>query len=90
MTPLPAPIDGIIFRYFGGDQDFVGMVKMLNESFRHDGVDQHMTVQDLSHSYHHLTNCDLETDLIIADRDHAIVAYHGLEVMATLLGGASV
>ena len=32
MTPLPAPIDGIIFRYCG-DQDFVGMVEMLMSRF---------------------------------------------------------
>ena len=75
MTPLPEPIDGISFRHFGGDEDYAGMVEVLNKSSRHDGIDRHETVEDMSHGYHHLTNCDLDTDLIIAEKDHGIVGY---------------
>ncbi len=75
MTALPSPIDGVLFRHFGGDDDFVGMVALLNTSSRHDGVDRHDTLEDLTHNYRHLTNCDLDTDLLIAERDHEVVAY---------------
>jgi len=51
------------------------MINVVNESSRHDGVDRHETVEDMSHNYRHLTNCDLDTDLLIAERDHEIAAY---------------
>ena len=75
MAALPESNSGISFRNFGGDEDYEGMVDVLNESSHHDGVDRHESVQDLSHSYGHLTNCDLDSDLLIAERDHQIVAY---------------
>ncbi|MDH3470539.1 MAG: GNAT family N-acetyltransferase [Acidimicrobiia bacterium] len=75
MTALPEPIENVTFRHFGGDEDFVGMVAMLKAQARHDGVDRHDSVEEMTNYYHHLTNCDLETDLAIAERSGEIVAY---------------
>ncbi len=75
MTQLPAPIDGITFRHFGGDADFVGMVAMLKAQAHHDGVDRTDSVDDMVNEYRHATNCDLDTDLAIAQRAGEIVGY---------------
>ena len=75
MTPLPDPIEGISFRHFGGDEDFVGMVAMIKARARHDGVDRHDSVDEMANAYHHLTNCDLGTDFAIAERAGEIVGY---------------
>ena len=75
MAALPESISGISFRNFGGDEDFIGMVEVLNESHRHYGVDTHDTVEEMTHAYRHLTNCDLDTDLLLAEQDHRVVGY---------------
>jgi ribosomal protein S18 acetylase RimI-like enzyme len=75
VADLPDPVGGVSFRLFAGDTDFKGMVAVLNAASAHDGVDRHETVEDLTHSYRHLTNCDLETDLLIVERESEIVAY---------------
>lgn len=75
MTALPAPIDTTAFRHFGSDADFVGMVDMLRAASRYDGVQRHHSVEELTHSYRNLTNCDLGTDLLIAERAGVIVGY---------------
>lgn len=51
------------------------MVAMLKAQARHDGVDRYDSVEDMTNAYHHLTNCDLDTDLAIAERDDHIVGY---------------
>lgn len=75
MTALPAPIEGVSFRHFAGEADFVGMIAMLQAQARHDGVDRHDSVDDLANSYRNLTNCDLDTDLAIAEMAGEIVGY---------------
>ena len=74
-TPLPPTTSGIGFRHFGGEVDFVGMVDVLNASSKADGVDRWDTVEGMTNSYRHLVNCDLDTDLLIAERDDDIVGY---------------
>jgi GNAT superfamily N-acetyltransferase len=64
-----------VFRHFGGDDDFVGMVEVLRAASRHDGVDRHDSVEELTHAYRHVTNCDLATDVLIAVRNEQIVGY---------------
>jgi mycothiol synthase len=75
VTALPAPIDTTTFRHFGGDADFVGMVDMLRAASRYDGVQRHHSVEELTHSYRNLSNCNLDTDLLIAERAGAVVGY---------------
>jgi ribosomal protein S18 acetylase RimI-like enzyme len=75
MATFPDQIGDVTFRGYGGESDFVGMVAMLKEQARYDGVDRHDSVDDMANSYRHLTNCDLATDLIIAERAGEIVGY---------------
>jgi ribosomal protein S18 acetylase RimI-like enzyme len=75
MPALPAPIGPVRFRHFGGDDDFPGMVSVLDAAKRADGVDRTDTVETMRNAYANLNNCDLDTDLLIAETDDGIVGY---------------
>ncbi len=75
MPDLPEPIGTVTFRLFGGDEDFPGMVAVLHGTAAADGVDRHDTVEDMRRVYSTLSNCDLETDVLIAEADGRLVAY---------------
>jgi len=75
MPSLPDPIGPVRFRHFGGDGDYPGMVAVLDASKRADGVDRSDTVEDMRTYYANLTNCDLDTDLLIAETDGGVVGY---------------
>lgn len=75
MPALPDPIGSVRFRNFGGDDDFRGMVAVLNAANRADGIDRFDTIEQLKNSYSNLNNCDLDTDVLIAATDDSIVGY---------------
>jgi mycothiol synthase len=75
MATFPEPVGEVSFRGYGGESDFAGIVAMLQEQARHDGVDRHDSVDDMANAYRHLTNCDLDTDFIIAEREGEVVGY---------------
>jgi len=75
MATLPDQIGDVTFRAYGGETDLAGMVAMLKAQARHDGLDRHDSLQGLTNAYRHLTNCDLDTDLVIAERSGEIVGY---------------
>ena len=51
------------------------MVAVLDATKRADGVDRSDTVEDMRTYYSNLNNCDLDTDLLIADTEDGIVGY---------------
>lgn len=75
MADYPPPIGDIGFRGFRGNKDFVGMVATLNAVSAHDGVVRHDTVSEMTHSYTHLDNCDLDTDLLVVERGDEVCGY---------------
>lgn len=75
MTNPPDSVGDVSFRHYSGEADFVGMIAMLKAQARHDGVDRADSVEEMSNMYRHVTNCDLGTDLAIAERGGEIVGY---------------
>jgi mycothiol synthase len=75
MPLLPAPIGDVRFRLFAGDDDFPGMVAVLDEVNRVDGVERTTTVERMREQYRHLVNSDPATDVLIAESPEGIVGY---------------
>ena len=75
MPALPSQIGPVRFRQFAGDDDFPGMVAVLDATKRVDGVDRSDTAEDMRNYYANLTNCDLDADLLIAETDDGVVGY---------------
>ncbi len=75
LIPGAPQIPGLIFRYFQGEQDFPGMVVVLDRAGEADGNDEAHTIENLRSSYADLKNCDPYRDAVIAEANGEIVAY---------------
>jgi mycothiol synthase len=75
MPDLPDRIGDVSFRLFAGDDDFPGMVAVLDAASRADGVERAETVDQMRKAYAHLVNSDPLADVLIADRPSGIVGY---------------
>ncbi len=76
ISLLNAPsIPGLNFRHFRGESDFPKMVKAIEASYDTDKVEQVYTVEELSNSYAHLSNCDPFKDMIIAEMNSEVIGY---------------
>lgn len=67
MPALPATIAGVQFRYFRDESDFERLLTIYNSARLADGISGIETLEGITNSYRHLTNCDLDRDLIIAE-----------------------
>jgi GNAT superfamily N-acetyltransferase len=77
-TPAPA-VPGLRFRHFAGPEDFPGMVG-ANMAARIDAnVDEAVTIEALANDYAHLSNSDVDRDLLIVELDDRVVGYSRLE-----------
>jgi mycothiol synthase len=74
LPDAPA-MPGLRFRRWAGPSDLVGMVPVCNAAHRADGDPELTTLEMLAVDYAHLTNCDPETDILLAEVDGVIVAY---------------
>lgn len=72
---VPEPVGGIRFRGFGGDDDFPGLVTAYNAARIADGSSGLESLEVFTNQYRHLTNCDLDRDLLIAEDAAGIVGY---------------
>ena len=62
-------VTGLRFRHWRGIEDIAGMAA-ANQLTRDDaGSEEVLTVESMTRSYTHLVNCDLDRDLVIAERD---------------------
>ncbi len=68
-------IPGLTIRNFQGEQDFPRMFSILSASKRADRADSTETLEELTRSYQHLTNCDVYRDVLIAEVDGEPAAY---------------
>jgi len=60
-------VEGLIFRPFRRDTDYPSYLEMLNAAYLEDKIDAVETIEGLRHEDNHLTNCDLNTDALVAD-----------------------
>lgn len=71
-----ATIGGILFRRFRGFEVDIAGLAAANQALRDaSGVEEVVTAADMAREYRHLTNCDLDRDLLVAERDGRIVGY---------------
>jgi ribosomal protein S18 acetylase RimI-like enzyme len=75
VLPDAPPIPALVFRHWRGEADLLGLVNVANATRRADGNPDVATVESMGHDYANLTNCDLATDLLVAEADGAIAAY---------------
>jgi ribosomal protein S18 acetylase RimI-like enzyme len=71
----PPDIRGLRFRTWAGEEDFPGMIDVIDAAKRVDNVERADTVATLASGYAHLTNCDPRKDVCVAEIDGRIVAY---------------
>jgi GNAT superfamily N-acetyltransferase len=72
---VPEPIGAVRFRGYRGEGDFPGMLAVYNGSRRADGITEVESLAEFTNLYRHLTNCTLETDVLVAESDSGIVGY---------------
>ena len=76
MPSLPDAIGGVRFRYYRDEGDFAKLLRIYNAGRLADGISGIETLDGITNNYRHLTNCDLDRDLIIGETtDDNAVAY---------------
>ncbi len=68
-------IEGLRFRHFAGKSDYPKMLDILERNAEADDDEFASTLKDLEHDYSHLTNCDINEDMILVDVKDKTVAY---------------
>lgn len=76
FSPPQAPaLAGLSFRGFGGETDYARMAELINTCNRVDKLDERTTTEEMRNNYTHLTNCDLDRDVLVAEIDGQMVGY---------------
>ena len=77
--PHRPDVPGLRFRHWRGLQDLAGMAA-ANQRARDDaGVEEVVSLTNMTDRYTHLTNCDLARDLVVVERDGRTIGYVRLE-----------
>lgn len=78
ILPDAPRIPGLRFRNFQGESDFPGMVEAFNAANLTDREERFNTLEEITNTYSHLTNCDPYRDVLIAEVDGEMIAYSRL------------
>jgi mycothiol synthase len=73
--PNTPSIPGLTFRRFRGEIDYQDMATLVNACKIADGVERSINVNDVARNYRHLENCDIQTDMLIAEVNGQMIAY---------------
>jgi mycothiol synthase len=77
---LNVEIGGVLLRPLRSPQSDYGGMAAANQRARDAaGIEEVVTAEALARDYEHLVNCDLSRDLLVAERDGAIVGYCRVE-----------
>jgi mycothiol synthase len=68
-------IAGLGFRRFRGVEDFSKMLTIFIASTEADKIEVAKTLEDLTHDYAHLENCNPQQDMIFAEIDGQVIGY---------------
>ena len=77
--PAAPALPGLIFRHYRGEDDLPGILAALNASERADGDERLITLEEITDEFRHPNNCNLLTDLVIAEVDGEIAGYSRVE-----------
>jgi GNAT superfamily N-acetyltransferase len=75
QVPDRPDVPGLRFRRFRGAADHPGMVAANQAGRDAAGSEEVLTVEGMANDYATLTNCDLDRDVVIVERDGAIIGY---------------
>lgn len=78
-VPSAPAIPGLVFRHWAGEADLPGMFEASSAARAADGELEPTTLEAMTNRYRHLVNCDLDTDLVIAELDGTTVGYARVE-----------
>jgi mycothiol synthase len=79
LVPDRPAVPGLRFRGFRGEADFPGMAA-ANQAHRDSaGIEEAITAAAMAKDYAHLTNCDLDRDALIVERDGETIGYARVE-----------
>jgi mycothiol synthase len=75
LSNAPA-IPGLTFRGFAGESDFPKILAVIEACKTADQVERSISMEDIAHTYRHLTNCDPYTAMLFAEIDGQVVGYN--------------
>jgi mycothiol synthase len=78
-VPGRPDIEGLYFRRFRGPVDYPGMAAANQAARDHAGLLELITSEGMARTYEHLVNCDPAKDILVVERDGAIVGYARVE-----------
>lgn len=68
-------IPGLSFRPFRGEVDYPAMAAVIEGSKKADGIERTDSVQDITHNYRHLTNCDPYQNMLFVEMNGEVIGY---------------
>ena len=75
VLPGAPNIPGLTFRRFHGEADYPHMAALIAACKVADSVERSTTVNDVANTYHHLDNCDPQTDMLFVEVGGQVIAY---------------
>jgi mycothiol synthase len=72
-------VPALKFRGFNGESDYANILACIHASKDEDGNERSDTLEDVTHYYTHLHNCDPYQDMIFAEVDGKVVGYTRVE-----------
>lgn len=78
--PEAPPVTGLVFRHWRGPAEDLPGMAAANQLARDDaGVEEVINVAQMTSFYSHLTNCDLDRDLMVVELDGRTIGYVRVE-----------
>ena len=72
-------VQGLWFRGFRGPEDYAGIAATNQAERDVAGIGEIVTATAIANDYAHLTNCDLDRDLLVVERGRATIGYSRVE-----------
>lgn len=73
--PWAPGIQGLRFRGFQGQEDYPRMAAVIDGSKHADKIERADSVEDITHNYQHLVNCDPYQDMLFAESYGQVIGY---------------
>jgi mycothiol synthase len=75
VLPWKVDVNGVSFRRFRGESDYANILTVINGSKAADGTERADTLEEITHGYSHLVNCDPYRDMLFAEVDGQVAGY---------------
>jgi len=80
ITLPEAPlIPGLVFRHFGGEEDFLNITAVINASLTADGSKERITAEELINIYAHPAQWDAQKDILLVEGDGKLIGYANMQ-----------